>query len=354
MNRPTPTDIRYVTTESIRKKFVDAENRIREAYRTGAPYAQYMVEQEDDSRIRFPSSNWKDGIPTINQTWNGYSSGIACIAGRANCGKTTAMVTWMRGAIELNDDTIVVDCSLDDPPKKRLVQFMANISGVRYTDITLNPSLSSAKQALVDDARDRFFSWIDSGRLISLEPHEKIDEDRTIRTRDYKSLVFFMEHLRSQNPKAKIIFMVDAWNNLDMSQARGTSELTMANQMLEELKRASEENEVNLVVSAHFRKTTEKRPTIQDIKGTSDMEYNAVSCLIVRNEYRENSLTRPMVYEFEDGTEAPILTFEVPKTKVGDWDKTMLYILRSDICRIEPLHPAEYVENLEIYRGKRS
>ena len=106
-------------------------------------------------------------------------------------------------------------------------------------------------------------------------------------------------------------------------------------------------------VSAHARKTMgAKKLSLEDIKGTKNMEYNCVFGGIVRNEVRENALLEPLLWEDQDGQEYPILTIEIGKTKVSSWDMPLFYILKAAQCQLKPLAKYEYETFIELYEGQ--
>jgi len=351
MNDPTAID--YVDTDFLVNKFLEVEEKMVKNS-TGKPHMSYFDSGENDSIIRIPKRNFSDGVPTFDQALNDYTSGILCLAGRANAGKSTAFVSTMTGVLESNEDTIVLDFSFDDPPRKRLQQIIANISGLRFIDIAQVGELKSVKASMYEEARNKFFDWVSSGRLVPFSHVETVPNKARVNVRDFNVIIRKMKTYRSQFPSAKLVFFVDGWNNLDTGSLKGYSELQIYNEMLKRLQSASEEYEVKLFLSSHLRKSLEKRPSVQDIKGTSNMEFDAVSIMIARNEYRENALSDPLMWEDEVGDLHPILTLEVHKTKVSEWDYPLFMILNSGSCRMTPIPPISYTSYYELWKGRKA
>lgn len=351
MNDPSAID--YVDTDFLINKFLEVEKKMV-ASSNGKPHMHYLDSGIDDTVIRIPKRNFSDGIPTFDQTLNDYASGILCLAGRANAGKSTAFVSTMTGVLENNPDAIVLDFSFDDPPRKRLQQIVANISGLRFIDIAQVSNLKSVKAGMYEEARGKFFNWISSGRLVPLSHVENVPNKARVNVRDFNVIIRKMKTYRASFPNKKLVFFVDGWNNLDTGSLKGYSELQLYNEMLKRLQAASEEFEVKLWLSSHLRKSLEKRPSVQDIKGTSNMEFDAVSIMIARNEYRENSLSDPLMWEDEAGDLHPILTLEVHKTKVSEWDYPLFMILNSGSCRMTPIPPVSYTSYYELWKGRKS
>lgn len=353
MTTHDPTLIKFIDTSTIVNKFEKVRSKIKES-KVNKPHMRWMESHENDSIIRSPVKGFKDGIPTIDQVFNDYVSGISCVAGRANAGKSTYIVSCISGILELNNDTIVLDFSFDDPPRKRYQQLVANLSGLKFIDIAQAGLLQGVKKEMYEEADNKLFNWFKEGRLVSLEHQEMLPSGQRLSVRDFTTVIHAIVKWRKAYPNIKIVAFVDAWNNLDTGSIRGLSELQTHNEMLKRLQNCAEDNEVKLCLSAHFRKTQEKRPSIQDIKGTSDMEFNAVSVLIARNEYKENFLTDPLMWEDENGNEFPILVLENHKTKVSEWEYPLFMILKSASCQLIPINPFEYTTYLEAWRGRKT
>ena len=346
------------------EKFDSADQHL--AKRKSGPHMRWMAEHADDEKLIFPKWDLSNGVPTFARSWTDFESGLAVIVGQPNSGKTTILVSLHTGSLELNDDTIIVDISLDDPIRKRYVQWLANLSGLRYSEVSSPSSLTTPQTRLLDAAKEKLRGWVSDGRLFPFESqetslvgvkHRNIDgvdairnEVRKFNTRHYQTLLNLMRRFRDKYPDKKIIFTIDAWNNLDYTSAHGSSDLTQMNFMLDAIQEVSNQEEIKVIVSAHARKTMNKRVTLEDIKGTKNMEYNCVWGGVVRNEYRENVYLEPLIYTDGD-RDYPVLTIEIGKTKVSSWDMPLFYALMSDQCRLKPLTTYEYETMMQMYQG---
>lgn len=348
-----PTDMQHFTGENTVAKFLQA----REAMgKRSAPHVRWLNEHADDTKIRFPKKGWTEGIPTTAAVLNDYESGIVCVAGKQNAGKSTYVVNLQKQGLDNDDALIVADISLDDPPKKRLTQYVAAETGLFYQDIMGDTKLHPNQVELRENAFDKIIQYAKDERLWLFEGTEVVPgTQRRVSVRDFRSVIYLMEWLRERFPDNKIAVFADSWNQLDYTPAKGiSSDLNQANFMLQDLKLASEQNGIMLIVTAHLRKSLEKRPTMDDIKGTSNMAYDCVAGLILRNEYRENAMVDPLMYEDEEaGLAYPMLTIEVQKTKVGIWDFPLFYGLKQAQAQIVPLEEHRYIDTLERYRSRR-
>jgi len=321
------------------------------------PHVLWLRENEDDSKLRMIKWNLSNGIPTMSSALNDFEEGLACLAGRPNAGKSTVLVNIITQSCLLNDDIIVIDVTLDDPYKKRYEQYIASLTGLYYQEITTDTELSPNKQKVKEEADAQIREWYSTDKLRTIEASEYITsefegEPIKISYRRFDNIVRLMREVKAEYPEKKIVFVIDAWNNLDVTGAKGNSDLSQVNYQLNFLKESAEELGIMVWVSAHLRKTDNRRPTLEDIKGTSDMSYNVVWAGLVRNEYRENAHKDPLVYTDSDGNIYPVIAIEIPKTKVSSSDMTLFYILKSGQCQIIPLNRDEYEEYRDKYNGR--
>lgn len=324
--------------------------------RTG-PNVRWLDEKEDDSKLRICSYDLEEGIPTFSSVLNDFEEGIACLAGKPNNGKSTILVNMMLQACKLNKDILVIDISLDDPYKKRFEQYIASLTGLVYQEITTRTDLSPEKVTRKEQAEALLEQFYTDDTLRTIEAIEKYTDDAGIlKTRHYREpeeIFRLMKEVRDLYPERKIVIFIDAWNNLDISKAKGTNELSQYNHCLNRFQEEANKLGIMVMVSAHLRKGEGKRKLgLDDIKGTSDMAYTAVWAGIVINELREKVLDNPLYYE--DGDKIyPIVTIEIAKTKVSTWDLPMHYILKSGQCGLEALQRYQYITYRDKYMSKR-
>lgn len=269
---------------------------------------------------------------------------------------STLLTNMMLHSAQLNDDLLVVDVSLDDSLKKRYQQYIASLTGLYYQEITSSTELPDSKSRAKQQAHDLIVDLYKSNKLITLEDRETYKDSegtqRSINMRKFDHLFKVMASLRKANPNKKIAFFIDAWNNLDYSFGKGGNDLAQTNYCLELLKGESQSLNVMVMVSAHLRKTENKRPGLQDLKGTSNAAYDAVWAAIVRNEYRENAYKEPLMFS-ENGKKYPVISVEIVKSKVSAWDMPLFYGLKAGQCQVIPFLPSIYQGYYDTYYGSR-
>ena len=129
----------------------------------------------------------------------------------------------------MNEDIILVDVTLDDSQAKRYTQWMSNLTELTYQEITTRGDKTAPKhlenEALIQAADKLIDNWIDSDRLIPYCSNESdylesIDQTVSLSMRDFSNIFQKMKELRKRFPNKKIVFCIDAWNNMKLSHKR--------------------------------------------------------------------------------------------------------------------------------------
>lgn len=344
------------------KHFIDKLEKAKESYgKRKGPHVRWLKEQVDDSVLTIPSHDFATGIPTLSRLLNDFEEGVACLAGKPNACKSTIMVNMMLDSLAANSDLIVVDLSLDDTFRKRYCQYLASRSGLHYQEITTDTPLTDTQIAAKEAGEGLIRSYYEAGRLFTLESIEDFPVEegsssvRRVPMRSAKNIISSMAQMRSKNPDKKIAYFIDAWNNIDTSSVKGFSDLEKSSNLLDELQEAANKYQVMNFVSAHLRKSSDKKSIgLEDIKGTANMMYNAQWAGIVRNEYRENLYKDPLLYS-ENGRYHPLIAIEVLKTKVSAWDQPAFYGCKPSQCQLVSVTEDQYLDYFSQYNNpKRS
>lgn len=355
MNSTNP-DLLIEDTKRITDKF----SKIKESLgnRSG-PNVIWLNEKISDRQLALPDEFDPTSMPTMSRLLNDFEKGIAVFAGHPNAGKSTLLTNMMLQGLANNNDLVVVDISLDDPPDKRYQQYIASLSGLYYQEITTNTTLSPERKERRDKADELFHRYIEEQRLIPLESSEEIlkdDKTQQVEVRNFYTVFNQMKALRSKFPDKKIAMFIDSWNDLDLNSAQSNdNELTRSEGFLVKLRDYANKYGIMVFLSAHIRKSSSSEIDLEDIKGTKSMEYICVFGAIVRNEYKERNLENPLLYtENRTGKTFPILTVLPMKTKVSAWEWPVFYPIKSGQCQILTLTPDEYNETKRFYYSKRT
>jgi len=322
------------------------------------PNILWLDEYEDDTKIRFASRTFDQGIPTMAQSLTDFECGIAALGGLPNAGKSTLITNMEVQALQANPDLMIIDLSFDDDIKKRYQQWVAALTGLRYQEITTNIPLTEAQQRRRKEADDWIVRMVKEDRLRIYDGDYPVRNAegkvlRRINLRSIDQIMRLMARVRKQYPDRKICFFVDAWNDIDIQGSRYNSENTEGSVAVNNLKQQTHDTNTMVFMSCHLRKTQGRRASLEDLKGTSGLGYAAVWAAIFRNELRENSTTDPLIHEDDAGRIWPVGIVDIVKTKVSGWDLPLFYVLRADRCGIQPMEDHEYLEMYEQWAGGR-
>lgn len=333
------------------------EQKTEEVERTllqrNGPYIRWLDELQDDTKLVLPDPSLTE-IPTMSRVLNDYESGIALLGAPPNSGKSTLIVNMITQSLDLNEDLVVIDLSLDDPYKKRIIQYLASMTGLNYQQLYSPQTLSQAQKVRKDRALQGIRSHVSRGALNMFEGSETFKiEGKThfVVIREFSKIFKLLAYYRKKYPDKKIACFIDAWNNLDFSKESGVSELAKQETAVNKLHDISREENVMVFMTAHLRKTQEKIRSLEDIKGTALLLHAAVWAGRLINEYRENLHTEPLLYK-EGDFYYPVIIVEVQKTKVSSWEQPLFYGLKSGECGIVPFDRNTYADYHSQLRGR--
>lgn len=339
---PNPDSQLLLSPEYFLEKLNDVRSKL--GLRKG-PATLWMKERESEDIILPQEMDLSNGINTMSRTLADFEKGIAIFTGLPNCGKSTLLINMELQSLQLNPDLIVVDLSFDDPIDKRYQQWVASLTGLYYQDITTDTELSEDKKNKRKKADEFIDQMIKDGRLHLYSEFDRFKDkngrDLEVEFLKISNIVKLMSNIRRKYPDKKIAMFVDAWNDLDLQMGRTDSEVQAAQAAAKTLKLRAEENDIRLIISAHLRKTQGRTPALEDLKGSNYLSFAAVWVGIVRNEFRENTMNNPLMYEYGNKL-IPILTVRNVKNKVSTWDMDLYYALLSGQGTVIPLTREEY------------
>lgn len=349
MSKQTGWGFRFIThfknnlfQNHFKKKLDSVEKKLTE--RNG-PNLLWMEEFEDDSEIVMPSHDLSTGLPTWSRTLNDFTAGLAVLASQPNHGKSTVLISLMVGLLNLNDDVIVVDLSFDDPEEKRYTQLICCLSGLTYQRVSSLGGLTEQERDRYENARDQIKEWIDLEKYWPFSGGEDFQFDKSISVtvQDQSQIENLMEDIRKQYPTKKIVFFIDAYNDIE---SRNTDDYIGMDKSIISLKKCAIANEIMCFMAAHVRKPDSRshkrgRLNLDDIKGSKGLEFASIWAAVLINEWKQNALALPLTIE-RGGITYPVIAIEPQKSKVSGWTRTMFYLLDEYRCRILPLRRDEF------------
>jgi hypothetical protein len=345
--------------ENIKKRQLEklADTVQRMGNRTG-PNIVWLNEVEDDTKLRLPYSDFRDGIPTFSTALNDFEKGIAILGGLPNHSKSSILTNLQSWGLRQNDDLMVLDFTLDDDFDKRFQQHVACMSGLTYQQITTKSDLTTNQINNRDKAVGQLATWFEEDRIRFYEPLEKVYNHQgklvEVVYRKLSNILSAITAARISYPKKKIVATIDAWNNVQVETPSGnTSELSTINEQFHKFKSRVESLDVMVIASAHLRKGAgDGDPNLEDIKGSSNIGYDNVWAGIVWNGFKAGE-ENPLMWEDDNGRELPIITIGIPKSKVSAFTFPLIYAIDDMRCRLIPLSRADYSHYYTLIKKKK-
>lgn len=328
--------------------------RERMGKRTGPPIL-YLEEHEDDTKLRFPTRDYADGINTMSAATTDLTEGLAWIAGLPNAGKSTLFINMICGILKQNPTAMVLDFAFDDGKDKRYQQLMACLTGLTYQHITTKMDLTDEQIAAKLAADELLNQWIDEERLRIFEPEDEIvtanGEVKDVIMAQPKNTLAQIRIAREEYPDRKIVVILDAINDFVLTQHRDGEYSAMTN-VIGELKSTCKKLNVIIWINGHLTKSAPRgSEDLSNIKGSNSGSYGASWGGIVTNDFLSNPVTSPMVYETEDGRLIPVVFISIPKNKCSQFRDPLIYAIDSFRCQLIPLTRFKYEEYLTLYQG---
>lgn len=291
------------------------------------------------------------GVPHLTKALSDFDSGMVLLAGQSNAGKTSFMIQCMMDMIRdpYNTDIVVVDISLDDPFPKRFEQFIANRTGLTYSKIHQLGSLFGEELDIYEKAKEDLLEYVASGVFWPFSAYQDIkkgDKIFNVSIGNYPSLEAMMYAFRDKYPSKKIVFFLDAWQDIDLA----TDSIDEIDAYIKKVKQLADKLEIKLFGSAHFKKIpANTMPSPEDIRGSKELVYSASCILVLRNDYKENAGEECLLYT-ENEQSCPLIRIEIPKNKTSAEDRTCFYALLSGTCKIIPMNYHNYIKYSNIWR----
>lgn len=251
----------------------------------------------------------KTGISHLDSATSFEIGTISIISGRPSNGKTTLMRFMVKNMIEINDKLHVIYVSIDDTKATAVVNFLSAITGM-------------LKQNVKEKLNNRTFEESPETRSVQ-EEIKKLFKER-LDIRGYKecpnmsSIRKVLNRVRYHQKDAQIMLIIDAMNNLT-DLTKGLDQRVAIEKVVTDAKLAANENDCHIALVSHLTKLPpgkiEKRPSLNDLKGTGFLEFEAKNILLVHMDMHYNTDTELSWYDKNRGITLPIIEVNVAKDK---------------------------------------
>lgn len=292
----------------------------------------------------FDEDAWNKGdgfklpnYPYVTEQLEGLDSGLYLFAGKSNHGKSAIMMNMMFDACSHEPNKLFgLYYSLDDSKKEIIPRFIAMDQRIpigiaakpqRYQNIINN---AYANQNSNDDFMDfnipdeilKYEEQLEKRKagLDNLRNNVnklKIEDSNKIKNINdmHEHIKMVLTYLRAIDPEYKLLIAIDSINDLRLTKKPDDNDIL--GEVARQVKHWTVEFDCPIFASTHIRKLNgTRRPTIEDLKDSTVLVYEASVVWIVYNDVSENKQAAK-IYQLQEGGEfkEPILEIDWAKNK---------------------------------------
>lgn len=335
-------DIPYATPDEVAsilesacldvKTIVDESSVAKNGIGTSLERAQtameaYKIDREGQAGLR-------TGFPVFDNYMSGLCPGFWLFGGFPNSGKSSLVANLSWNMVRLNPDAIVLVMTLDDSMEEWLAKYISIITKVPMSlvadqrNLKKNPAMLSRVKA----AEQEIIDTISTGRL------EIRDTSSGCNTSS--ALVAWMDDVKQRHPKSRVAAWLDNFHNLSDP---GSDQRTIFSLASDRLHKAGDRGffvGATIELIKNIGQDRRARPTLEMIKETGDLEYDAKGVVLIANELNVNTDTeRYWVAQIGNNTiKKPILDCYIDKCKnlYGVWKGCMPVQFDPVCCNMVP------------------
>jgi replicative DNA helicase len=280
----------------------------------------YMIEQVDDYAW---NRGARGGLRTGFDQWDeavegGAQPGLILFAAAPNVGKSAFMLQISKNISELNENVYVSYHSLDDSSNELLPRYIACDQQItiaqskmpeRFVD---QPEIMEKRNEGLKNLYRRVdrFGMYDSNYTTSVEGLEQHIKDL----------------LMTLPEGTKIVIAIDSFNDITVESQKFSNNDARNEYVAKAIKQWSVTYNAVVMCTAHLRKTNGRRPTVDDLKDTIRLQYEANLICLMYNEVgvREENASVYWLSE-DDEVKMPVLEMKFGKNKYGSFKGTKFY-----------------------------
>lgn len=281
----------------------------------------------------FDNNAWNKGdglkmpkYPYVTEKLEGLDSGLYLFAGKSNHGKSAIMMNMMEDACSNPENKLYgLYYSLDDSKYEIIPRLIAMDQRIPI-GVAAKPQ---RYQNMIDRAEEGASDYAEmlEKRAIGLQKLKdnvntfKVEDSSKIKNADdmYNHIKMVLTYLRAIDPEYKILIAIDSINDIRLTYA------PKDNDILAEIARVVKEWTVEfdcpIFASTHIRKLNgNRRPTLEDLKDSTVLVYEASVVWIVFNDVSENKQAAK-IFQMDPNTETklPILEIDWAKNKKSSY-----------------------------------
>lgn len=310
----------------------------------------------------FDNNAWNKGdgfkmpnFPIITEKLEGLDSGLYLFAGKSNHGKSAIMMNLMQDACSNSENKLFgIYYSLDDSKNEIIPRLIAMDQSIpigvaakpqRWRNLideamkTVEYSETGEVINIADDMKEhdnnmepnidieKYEEYLNR-REIGLQSlrdsvnHFKIEDSTKIKNADdmYEHIKMVLTYLRAEDPEYRLLIAIDSINDLRLTYKPNDNDVLAA--VAKTVKEWTVEFDCPIFASTHIRKLNgTRRPTLEDLKDSTVLVYEASVVWIVYNDVSENK-QGANIYQIDsngEGIKIPVLEIDWAKNKKSSY-----------------------------------
>lgn len=274
------------------------------------------------------------GFDMIDKGLENLQTGFHIIAGDSNHGKSGFMSHMAWNVSQLNPNVLVMDFSLDDPLKDKIPRVVA-ASSMCTINAVRNPIKFSQYPDMIkrrDTGMQKLFDSTDK-YLVYDSSFSSIIEDIEEEIKRVKI------DLAQNGINKRLCVFIDNFHDLDSNDpsARGTDKAKY-DYLAQYVSDMATKYDIPIVCTAEFRKLNGyRRPSLDDIRESTKIKYEAKSILLVYNEVSAKGESAQIFYQLNNRPEKqPVFEVKFGKNKYSSFKGRCFFYFYPEMSYFRP------------------
>lgn len=272
--------------------------------------------------------------PQMTEYTGGWDDGLYFVAGAANTGKSAEMMNIVHDLVthEANN-MFALYFSLDDSLNETVPRMIAMEQKVAI-DVIKKPKKYDTDDKLMSKRQRGFESLKDATRNLMLFDNGECPfiEDIESKIKEFKILL-----AEQDRPDAKFIIVIDAFDDLDSRDVKFRDDNSKSAHISKWVKDLTKEYDCIVFCTKHLRKLNGyRRPTVDDIKDSGTLVYEANLILLCYNEVGLKDEKADIYYNRSGVTaKQPIIEVHFAKNKLTSFKGRVFTRFIPDFSHVE-------------------
>lgn len=262
---------------------------------------------------------FRTGFPVMDARMGGLQPGLYLVAAQANCGKSALCAQMARQLSRNNDNLYVIYVSLDDNLRTILPRFIASDQRIPI-EVCKFPSRFDLPET--QDLLARY--QIGFNNILSDITRFKLVDSTTINSVEAVEQMI-ATHLQqfalNNEPDKKLVIFLDNFHDLDSSEFSFANENQKYEYISGKVKELVNVYDIPVICTAELRKTNGRRPTVDDIRETTKIGYEANLVWLLYNEVGVKDQAAKVYYQAsaESTEKRPVIECHWAKNKISSF-----------------------------------